>query len=107
MSNAVGNPQVGVTVPLTEGGADATGIFALTGTAAFTGSTCFNAGTLSSISAIAGRLVDVIVKDNDGSTAEFVGTLTNPAAPTQMTGTYTVSGGLCNGDSGTGTMTKQ
>ena len=39
--------------------------------------------------------------------AEFVGTLTNPAAPTQMTGTYTVTGGLCDGDSGTGTLTKQ
>lgn len=107
ISSALGNPQVGVSAPITEGAADSTGIFALSGSAAFSGSSCFSTGTMATGSAIAGRITDVIIKNNDGSTAEFVGTLTNPAAPTQMTGTYTVTGGLCDGDSGTGTLAKQ
>lgn len=107
VSSAIGNPQIGVTSPITEGSFDATGIFTLTGTAAFSGSPCFSTGTFATGSGMAGRVSDVIIKNNDGSTAEFVGLMTNPAAPTQMTGTYTVTGGLCDGDSGTGTLTKQ
>ncbi len=107
ISNAAGNPQVGVTAPITEGSADATGIFALTGTVAFSGSPCFSTGTLANGSASAGRLSDVIIKNNDGSTTEFIGSLTTPATPKQMVGTYTVTGGVCNGDTGNGTLTKQ
>lgn len=106
-SNGAGNPQVSVTAPISEGAATATGTFAVTGTAAYTGSPCVSTGTLTTASAMAGGVVDVVINNNDGSTIEFVGLLTNPAVPTQMTGTYTVTGGICGGDSGTGTLTKQ
>jgi hypothetical protein len=107
VSNGLGNLQVGVTTPITEGSADNTGLFPLSGTAALTGSTCFSSGTLATGSGMAGRIVDVIIINSDGSHTEFLGSLTNPSAPTQMTGTYTVTGGVCGGDSGTGTLTKQ
>jgi len=106
-SNGLGNPQVGVSIPITEGTADNTGLFPLSGTATLTGSTCFSSGTLATGSGMAGRVVDVIIINSDGSHTEFIGNLTSPATPTQVTGTYTVTGGVCGGDSGTGTLTKQ
>ena len=56
---------------------------------------------------MAGRTTDVVLNNDDGSTVEFIGSLNNPAAPTQINGTYTVTGGVCNGDTGTGQLTKQ
>ena len=79
----------------------------LTGTAAYVGSPCFTTGTTATGSGMAGRTADVIFKNDDGSTVEFLGAVNNPGAPTQISGTYTVTGGLCSGDSGTGTLTKQ
>ncbi len=110
ISSAVATPSVGVTAPITEGAADSTGVFVLTGTTAYVGSPCFASGTTATaakISSLAGRSADVTFKNDDGSTVEFIGTLNNAAAPTQMNGTYTVTGGLCSGDSGTGQLTKQ
>jgi hypothetical protein len=107
VSSVVANPTVITTAVITEGPADVNGLFSLTGTATYSGSPCFTSGTTATGSAISGRTNDVILKNDDGSTVEFIGFLTNPASPTQMTGTYTVSGGLCNGDSGSGTLTKQ
>jgi hypothetical protein len=107
VSNTVANPSVGVTAPITEGVADPSGAFVLTGSAAYVGSPCFATGTTATGSIIVGRTIDVFFKNDDGSTVEFVGALNNPAAPTQVNGTYTVTGGLCGGDSGTGQLTKQ
>jgi hypothetical protein len=107
VSNTVANPSVGVTAPITEGVADPSGAFVLTGSAAYVGSPCFATGTTATGSIIVGRNIDVFFKNDDGSTVEFVGALNNPAAPTQVNGTYTVTGGLCGGDSGTGQLTKQ
>lgn len=107
ISNTVANPGVGVTASIVEGAPDTTGLFVITGTSTYVGSPCFASGTAASGSAMAGRTTDVILKNDDGSTVEFVGALNNPAAPTQINGTYTVTGGLCDGDSGTGQITKQ
>ena len=109
ISNTVANPGVGVTAPIVEGAPDLTGLFVITGTSTYVGSPCFTSGTTATTtgSAIAGRTTDVLLKNDDGSTVEFIGFLNNPAAPTQITGTYTVTGGLCGGDTGTGTLTKQ
>jgi hypothetical protein len=107
ISSAVATPSVGVTASVTEGPADPTGLFVLTGTTAYVGSPCFSTGTTATGSGMAGRTADVIFKNDDGSTVEFLGALNNPAAPTQINGTYTVTGGLCSGDSGTGQLTKQ
>lgn len=107
ISNTVANPGVGVTASIVEGAADTTGLFVITGTATYVGSPCFASGTAATGSGMAGRITDVILKNDDGSTVEFVGSLSNPAAPTQMNGTYTVTGGLCDGDTGTGQLTKQ
>jgi hypothetical protein len=107
VSNTVANPSVGVTAPITEGAADPSGLFVLTGSAAYVGSPCFATGTTATGSGMAGRTTDVLLKNDDGSTVEFIGALNNPASPTQINGTYTVTGGLCGGDSGTGQLTKQ
>jgi hypothetical protein len=107
ISNTVANPGVGVTASIVEGAPDPTGLFVISGTATYVGSPCFASGTSATGSGMAGRTTDVLLKNDDGSTVEFIGSLNNPAAPTQMTGTYTVSGGLCGGDSGNGTLTKQ
>lgn len=110
ISNAVAHPSMGVTAPITEGAADPSGAFVLTGSAAYVGSPCFTTGTTATAtttSGMAGRTVDVFFKNDDASTVEFVGALNNPAAPTQVNGTYTVTGGLCAGDTGTGQLTKQ
>jgi hypothetical protein len=107
ISNTVAHPGVGVSAPITEGAADPSGLFVLTGSAAYTGSTCFATGTTATGSGMAGRTTDVILKNDDGSTVQFIGALNNPAAPTQINGTYTVTGGLCDGDTGTGQLTKQ
>ena len=107
ISNTVANPGVGVTASIVEGAPDPTGLFVITGAATYVGSPCFASGTSATGSGMAGRTTDVLLKNDDGSTVEFIGFLNNPAAPTQMTGTYTVTGGLCDGDSGSGTLAKQ
>jgi hypothetical protein len=107
ISNTVANPGVGVTAPIVEGAPDPTGLFVITGSATYVGSPCFASGTAANGSAMAGRTTDVLLKNDDGSTVEFIGSLNNPAAPTQITGTYTVTGGVCDGDTGSGTITKQ
>jgi hypothetical protein len=107
ISNAVAHPSMGVTAAVTEGAPDPSGLFVLTGSATYVGSPCFASGTATTGSAMAGRTVDVLLKNDDTSTVEFIGALNNPAAPTQINGTYTVTGGLCGGDSGTGQLTKQ
>jgi hypothetical protein len=56
---------------------------------------------------MAGRTTNVVLTNDDGSTTTFIGSLNNPAAPTQINGTYAVSGGVCDGDTGTGQLTKQ
>ncbi len=109
ISNTVANPGVGVTAPIVEGAPDPTGLFVITATSTYVGSPCFTSGTTATTtgSAMAGRTTDVLLKNDDGSTVEFIGFLNNPAAPTQMTGSYVVTGGLCDGDTGNGTLTKQ
>jgi hypothetical protein len=107
ISNTVANPGVGVTAQIVEGAPDPTGLFVITGTATYVGSPCFASGTTATGSAMAGRTTDVLLKNDDGSTVEFVGSLNNSAAPTQISGTYTVTGGLCDGDTGKGALTKQ
>ena len=107
ISNAVAHPGVGVTATITEGAPDPSGLFVLSGNATYVGSACFATGTSATGSGMAGRTTDVILKNDDTSTVEFIGALNNPAAPTQINGTYTVTGGACGGDTGTGQLTKQ
>ncbi|HEY1938759.1 MAG TPA: hypothetical protein VGJ33_12555, partial [Candidatus Angelobacter sp.] len=97
VSNTVANPAVGVTASIVEGAPDPSGLFVITGTATYVGSPCFASGTATTGSAMGGRTTDVLLTNDDGSTVEFLGSLNNPAAPTQLVGTYTVTGGLCDG----------
>lgn len=110
ISNAAGNPQIGVTVTMTQGAAGSGGFpgtFGFTGTVAYTGSSCFTTGNLIALSLIIGRHVQVVSANNDGSQITFIGTLTDPSIATQASGTYNVGGGACSGNSGTGNLTKQ
>jgi hypothetical protein len=109
ISNAAGNPQIGVIALITEltnSNVALPGTFPLTGTVAFSGSSCFNTGSMTVLSIITGRLIETVVSNNDGSTLTFTGTLLDPATATQMSGTYSINGGGCIGDSGAATFTK-
>jgi hypothetical protein len=101
-----GPPAVTATVPLTQSAtADADGLFALSGTAALSNSVCFTSSTISA-SAVSGRVIALLLNNNDGSQTLFTGSLTAPATAKQITGSYSVTGGSCNGDSGTGTLSR-
>jgi hypothetical protein len=85
--------------------ASADGTFALTGNLTFTNSSCSLNGTVDS-SFIAGPylVVNGTTKEVDGSPGTFTYTqvlLNNAASPTSMQGTYSVTFGLCYGDSDT------
>ena len=56
---------------------------------------------------MAGRTTDVLLKNDDGSTVEFIGSLNNAAAPTQITGTYTVTAAFATATPATAQLTKQ
>jgi hypothetical protein len=101
-----GPPAVNVTAPLTQSAtANGDGLFALSGTAALSNSVCFTSSTIAA-SAVSGRVIALILNNNDGSQTTFAGSLTSPSTAKQITGSYSVSGGSCNGDSGTGTLTR-
>jgi hypothetical protein len=103
----VSNSTITLTAPITEVGADATGLFGLTGSAAYTGATCFTSGSIiAANSSIAGRTIHIIFSNNDGSNVDLFAAPVNPASPTTITGTYVLLGGVCS-DMGTFTMTKQ
>jgi hypothetical protein len=101
-----GPPVVTATANLTQTAlADADGLFSLSGTAALTNSACFTSSTVA-VSAVVGRVVLLSLTNNDGSTTSFAGTLTAPGTAKQITGNYSVSGGACAGDTGSGTLSR-
>jgi hypothetical protein len=87
--------------------ASSDGTFALTGSGTFSNSTCSSAATVSS-AFIAGPYLLVNGATDDGGNYYYQQVLlNNSASPTSMTGTYSVSGGVCDGDSDAPTFTKQ
>ena len=75
----------------------------LSGTATVTGSPCFTSGSVSG--AVSGNNVTFGVLFSGGQQALFSGTV--GSGGTIISGTYAVSGGLCNGDTGSFNLTKQ
>jgi hypothetical protein len=107
-----GDPNAVLTVAITQAtSASSDGTFALTGNLTFANSSCSVSGSLTS-AFIAGPylVVNGSTVESDGSAGDFTYTqvfLNNSGTPTSMTGTYSVSDGLCSGDYNTATFTKQ
>lgn len=106
------NPNAVVSIALTQAStASSDGTFALTGTLTYTNSACFSSGTIQAGSAtIAGSsvMINNAIAD-DGGDVSYTGQLDNPASPTSISGTYSVSdpGENCDGEQVTVTLTKQ
>lgn len=86
-------------------GADADGLFGLSGTATLGNSVCFTSATIAA-SFVTGRVVLLLLNNSDGSQTTFAGTVDNPSTAKSISGTYSISGGSCSGDSGTGTISR-
>jgi hypothetical protein len=89
------------TIIATQNGPDSDGFYHVTGTASFSGSPCFTSGTLAA-SAIAGPYMSITITTNNG-TVTFAGYATDSTGKT-ITGTYSIAGGTCSGDYGTGSV---
>ena len=100
---SISGPVITISVTTSQGAfPDADGLFHLTGTVTFQNSTCFNSGTITG-SAVAGSFFQVTLTTNTGATVLFVGNITDSTGKT-ITGTYQVTGGICGGDSGNGSI---
>jgi hypothetical protein len=105
-----GGANAALAIALTQAAtASSDGTFALTGSGTFTNSTCFQTATITA-AFIAGPYLVVEGNTDDGGSYSYQQVLlNNPASPTSMTGTYSVSnpGGNCDGDLDEPTFTKQ
>jgi hypothetical protein len=97
-----------ISIDLTEATtASSDGTFALTGPVTYTTSSCSSNGTISAGS-IAGPYVHLNDTPNDTGSFDYsFAFLDSTSAPANMTGTYQVSGGNCDGAQATLTLTKQ
>lgn len=100
----------GVSVTITQSSQPGSnGMYSASGSATFA-SSCFSTGTFSPTDAgdpaqlVFGDFVQVEIETNGGASVIFQGTVDSTGRT--ITGTYQVLGGLCAGDSGTGTVTK-
>lgn len=102
----VSSPQnIPTTVVTTESGPDADGFFHVTGTAAFSSSPCFTKGTITSSTIAGAYMLIAITTDNNGAVS-FLGYNSDPKQNT-IAGVYDVTVGLCDGNTGDGTITAQ
>jgi hypothetical protein len=92
--------------PLTQStSADAQGLFHLTGTLTFSSSTCGLASATIQTSLVAGQIVELTLSGSDGlSTITFSGQAADKTG-TNITGLFSIAGGVCAGQSGTATLT--
>lgn len=101
-----GPPAVTTSANLAQtAGADADGLFGLSGTATLGNSVCFTSATIAA-SWVTGRVVLLLLNNSDGSQTTFAGTVDNPSTAKSISGMYNISGGSCSGDSGTGTISR-
>jgi nucleoside-diphosphate-sugar epimerase len=77
--------------------------FPLSGTMTFQGTSCFSSGTIDpTLSSIAGGSVTMVVDADSGATVSFAeSNLNSPNTAVGMSFSYSVSGGACDGYSGT------
>ena len=91
-------------------GGDGSGAFPVTATASFAGFSCFTQGTAlaaADVSAISGASFQLLftTDDRSGGQLQVTGTL-SPDASTATAVTYSVIGGNCGGQSGSGTLNR-
>lgn len=86
---------------------DSNGQFSLSGTATFPANTCFVQQPSITSSLVTGSSLSMTYSD-PGSSAVLTASGTFNAAATQLTiSSWTIAGGACDGDSGTGSLTEQ
>lgn len=103
-------PATSVTAYITQSGPYTSGshqgLYWLTGTVTFTNSVCFSSGTIGT-NLVGGGAMAMDINTNDYATVSFIGSLTSLATANAITGSYTIAGGSCSGDSGTGSLSRQ
>jgi hypothetical protein len=107
-SGSLTSPSATFSAALTEQGPDQNGLYSVataTSPISYTGTTCFTAGLPNGITYVTGNYVYLTIVNNDVSSSvlTFTGAATSYTGQT-ITGTYSISGGTCDGDSGTLTM---
>jgi hypothetical protein len=103
---------IGASVAITQASQPATdGIYSASGTVTFANSPCFSSGTFSPTDQgdpsqlIFGDFVQVEIETNGAASVVFQGTVDSTGKT--ITGTYSVLGGICSEDSGTGIVTER
>ncbi len=97
---------VRVSAVLTQTAADAHGLFHVSGNLTFTGSPCFTSASVDS-GFLAGEVAGISATADDGSTLNFTANLGDPSSANSFAGQYTIAGGSCAGDHGSGSLVKQ
>lgn len=108
-SSVAAGTTINATATLTQSSTpDADGLFPVTGTVTFTGSPCFASGTIRQ-SIFAGGVLGLDLTTNDTPTPGEVivsVVMDSPSTATAATGIIQIDAGSCNGDIGTGHITK-
>lgn len=101
---------ISASATLTQGTAGADGLIPITGSVQFTNSSCFSSGNLTSTVAIGGFMAGSITTAEGGGAQgnlDVNGQLNDPATGRTLALDYQDTVGVCAGDSGSGTLTKQ
>lgn len=102
----------GIAVVITEGAPDANGFPVLTGSVTISNTPCFTTGSITGnqfgpyLNVIASTTNGLIYIPNQASGDALSAALSNPTNNNQLAITYSVGGGTCNGDYGTGTLNR-
>lgn len=96
-------PVATITASISEAGPDSSGFPALSGNVTFSGLPCFTQGNLSGNQV--GIYVNASISTTNGTILIPLGSALNSTG--QLAISYSVEGGTCNGDSGSGMLSRQ
>jgi hypothetical protein len=104
LTSSVMNSTYPATAQLTQASSATNGIYGVTGTFSLGGLSCFSSGSITAGTLVGSQLTLTATSGN--ASLKLQGTV-NAAAQEVTVTTYTLSGGSCTTDSGTGTLTLQ
>jgi hypothetical protein len=90
----------------TQTAADVHGVAGLTGTATAIGNACFANMTVQTASVIGQQVAITFLNDNNGGQTFFTGKIAPVGTAKNMSGTYSITGGICAGDHGSATFSR-
>lgn len=104
LNSSVNSASYATTAQLTQGASASNGIYHVTGTVSLAGLSCFTGGTITSGTLVGNALALTATSGN--ATLNIQASLNTGAENITVT-RYTVSGGSCTADNGTGTLSLQ